>query len=152
MKNNSVITALCLFGMLLFASCDNSPKFFGQKPSMPDSPALSVSEVLEPKNHNRMVKMAGVVQTVCKTEGCWLVLHDNQNNIRVEFNNSSFFAPMDCDGKKTILEGKIEERVVSQDEARLYAKNAGKSEKEIVQYSGDARWPIFVATSLQFAE
>lgn len=74
------------------------------------------------------------INEVCQKKGCWMkvALGENEQSF-VRFTDYGFFAPKNAAGRKTIMDGKAFLSVVSVDELKHYAKDAGKSEEEIAQ-------------------
>lgn len=146
-KNIVILTAL--FPILLLMACNKEPEYYGAEPTVKSS-ELTVSQALEPTNYNSMISVKAKVKAVCKSEGCWTVLSDGKKNIRVVFKDGSFASPMDTEGKTAIVEGKVKEVIVSEEDARLYAENEGKSESDVQSIRGEQRFPIMTAESLRF--
>lgn len=78
------------------------------------------------------VKFSAQVSKVCKNKGCWMKLSlPNGNETMVKFKDYAFFVPKDIEEKKVVVHGKAYVAVVSVEEQRHYAKDAGKNEAEI---------------------
>ncbi len=74
------------------------------------------------------------IQEVCQKKGCWMKVDlGEEKNGFVRFKDYGFFAPMNAAGHDVIMNGKAFVSVVSVDELKHYAKDAGKSEEEIAQ-------------------
>lgn len=146
-------TTMKLFFLLLFSSilfsCSSKDTTFGTPFTLKSDQAITVSEAAKPANYDRVVRVEGDCYQVCQTEGCWLVVTDGKQKLHVIIKDKDFAAPMDCGGKKIALEGKVQEQLTSEDDAREYAGQAGKSEAETNAIVGDQRVAVFVATSLE---
>ncbi len=99
--------------------------------------SLGNSEMLEryqglSQNDSISVKFKGTVQEVCQAKGCWMkvALADGQN-VMVRFKDYAFFVPKDIAGKEVVVQGLAYTDVLSVEDRRHYAKDAGKSDKEI---------------------
>jgi hypothetical protein len=57
---------------------------------------------------------------------------------------------MDTEGKTAIVEGQIEPTIVSEEDARIYAEQAGLDAQKVTAINGEQRIPIFTAESLRF--
>lgn len=80
------------------------------------------------------LKFTAIIEEVCQKKGCWLSVNfDKNNQAFVKFKDYTFFAPMNAAGHKIVLDGKAFVSIVSVDELRHYAKDAGKSEDEIAK-------------------
>ncbi|MFN8358447.1 MAG: DUF4920 domain-containing protein [Candidatus Kapaibacterium sp.] len=142
--------SLYFLSLMMLLSCSKAPNHLGLPFSLPDEHPLTVSEALKPANYDRPIRVEGECYRVCQTEGCWLIVTDGTSKMRVTIKNKDFAAPMDLGSKKIILEGSVQEMLSSEDEAREYAENAGRSEAETNAISGDQRVPMLVATALEF--
>ena len=78
------------------------------------------------------IKLDVPIVEACKVKGCWMNVDlGNGQTMMVRFKDYGFFVPKDCGGKKAIIEGYAYTEVVSVDMLKHYAKDAGKSKKEI---------------------
>lgn len=80
--------------------------------------------------------MEVVVQTKvinsCASKGCWMnVVVNDSLQAFVKFKNYGFFVPTDIKGKNVVMQGKLYKSVTSVEDLKHYAKDAGKSQKEI---------------------
>jgi len=79
------------------------------------------------------LKFASSINEVCTKKGCWMKLDlGNNKESMVRFKDYGFFVPLDAATKEVIVNGKAFVTKVSVDELQHYAKDAGKTEKEIV--------------------
>jgi len=76
-------------------------------------------------------KVRGSITSVCQAKGCWMTMSDGDNEMFVKFKDYGFFMPKDIAGREVIMEGTAYREVVSVDELRHLAKDAGKSKEEI---------------------
>ncbi|HRE58110.1 MAG TPA: DUF4920 domain-containing protein [Candidatus Kapabacteria bacterium] len=143
-------TIALLFVFIAFlCGCSKAPEFYGKEPFV-KTPALTVSQALEPTNFHQSIVVRATVQSVCKTEGCWTILTDGKQSMRVVFAQGRFASPMDTKGKTAIVEGQIEPTIVSEEDARIYAEQAGLDAQKVTAINGEQRIPIFTAESLRF--
>ncbi|MFT5884477.1 MAG: hypothetical protein ACI9IP_000932 [Arcticibacterium sp.] len=79
------------------------------------------------------IQVEGEVNAVCQAKGCWMTVNlDNGETMRVTFKDYGFFVPKNLAGTKVIFKGRPEVSTTSVEELRHYAKDAGKSEEEIL--------------------
>jgi hypothetical protein len=123
------------------------------------STPLSVSELLRPLNQQREVRVQGVISTVCPDDGCWVVVTDNANVLRVESKQKSFEIPKEFLGKKVLIEGMATESVVSRQSPGFaeYERTCGvpsyiSSDTSRVKQLGDIRAVIFTAERVELAD
>src|SRR5690606_5531124 len=103
--------------------------------------AISTEELLmQLENQDSVqVKLASEVQSSCTKKGCWMKVEtgEGQESIMVTFKDYGFFVPVDTThpdvnkGKKAIMEGWAFREVMSVEDQRHYAEDAGKSADEI---------------------
>jgi len=85
------------------------------------------------KDEKKMdMKIRGKVEEVCKKKGCWIImkLNDGQE-MRVTFKDYKIFLPKDVLGREVILDGFAYRDTTTVEMLQHYAKDGGKSEKEI---------------------
>lgn len=84
------------------------------------------------KGDSISVKFKTSIDEVCKKKGCWMKLNlGNDEAAFVKFKDYGFFVPLNADGSKVIVNGVAFVDVVSVNELKHYAKDAGKSQAEI---------------------
>jgi hypothetical protein len=67
-----------------------------------------------------------------KAKGCWMTIATaNGKQMRVRFKDYGFFVPKDISGKTVVINGWAHRELVPVDDLRHYAKDAGKSAKDI---------------------
>ena len=99
--------------------------------------ALSNTEMLKKykslkKGDSVQVKFKSNIKEVCKKKGCWMQMDLSQNKKSfVKFKDYAFFVPLNADNSEAIVNGLAFIDVVSVDELKHYAKDAGKSQTEI---------------------
>jgi hypothetical protein len=150
MKKTITLLSLILFlSAISFAQGDQKVSSYGEKIT-PDKAIESteISKVLADKDSVH-IKISGVVESICQKKGCWLKMDaGNGELMMVRFYDYGFFLPMDCAGKKIILEGNAFKSVTTVDELRHYAEDAGKSKEEINKITDDEKQISFEATGV----
>ena len=147
MLKNSI---LIVFTMLFLISCKNEKTekkvqkqvetsvtytSFGSEIS-PDG-ALSKEEVFSRyknlvEGDTLNVVFTSKINEVCKKKGCWMKLDlGNENESFVKFKDYGFFVPLNSDNREVVVSGKAFIEVVSVNELRHFAIDAGKSEDEV---------------------
>ena len=94
-----------------------------------DSPQVAFADVLkEPKKfEGKTVRIEGVVERVCKTEGCWMQIKpsaDSEAAVRVTFDHK-FSVPKDADKMKFRAEGTVGVKTLSKEEVDHLVKEDG---------------------------
>lgn len=91
--------------------------------------------------------VTGEIATSCQSKGCWMdVKLADSSTMKVTFRDYGFFLPVeDLEGKTVVFTGTAKREVVSVDDQRHYAKDAGKPESEINAITGPKEELRFVA-------
>lgn len=116
-----------------------------------DSPQVAFADVLkEPaKFAGKTVRIEGVVERVCKAEGCWMQIKpgaDSEANVRVTFDHK-FSVPKDADKMKFRAEGVVSVKTLSKEEVDHLVKEDGAKIK--ANADGTAHEVSFVATGVE---
>lgn len=78
------------------------------------------------------IKLAGNVEDVCQTKGCWMTVNmDDNNTMMVRFKDYEFFVPKDAHGKTAIIEGIASVDTISVSERKHYLEDNNASQEEI---------------------
>jgi hypothetical protein len=92
------------------------------------------------------ITVKGEVVEVCQAKGCWMTIDlGNDELMRVKFKDYGFFVPKDAAGKTAIVQGVALKEMVSVDDLRHLAEDAGKSEAEISAITQPQEEYTFVA-------
>lgn len=130
-------TIISIFFLMCFCLSANaqSKSYFGEK--FEPKNVISYDQLFEQMNSQDSVvtQVEGIVESVCLVKGCWVNLVSSKNSdlegMFVQFKDYGFFMPLDCAGKKVVLNGKSYREVTSVYELRHYAEDEGKSKEEI---------------------
>jgi len=104
---------LLIIAIISIISCNNDPRAklpqtgnFGT--AVKEESVKTVEEFCKTidSSNNAHVIVTGVIDEVCKGEGCWLSLH-NQNGeaLFVEIENKAFILPRNIIGKTAVVDG-----------------------------------------------
>lgn len=115
--------------------------------------AVSVNELekmLKESEKLENVVVKGTVTDVCPEKGCWVTLDsDSDQRFFVKMKDYGFFVSTDLKGKKIVLQGDAENKIVSVGELKHYAEDAGKSEKEIAAITTPGKEVRFMASGIR---
>lgn len=109
-------------------------------------PAAQLSEAVAGKDSVQATVAAEVVES-CQAKGCWMdvKLADN-SSMKVTFRDYGFFVPVeDLKGRQVVLTGTAKREVVSVEDQRHFASDAGKTEAEIAAITAPKEELRFVA-------
>lgn len=121
-------------------------KHFGKK--IDAKGAVSVSELPKMLAGKTEVatKLKGKIVAVCQKKGCWMTMDlGNGQSMRVTFKDYAFFVPKDAGSATAIIQGKAMRKVLTEDELRHYAHDAGKSKEEQEKIKGNQEEITFEA-------
>ncbi len=105
----------------------------------------AMMEKLQQEGRVPNIKVRGEVVGVCKKKGCWMVITDGVDSVRVIFKDYGFFVPKDIEGYIVAAEGEAYYDTFSVAEQRHIAEDAGKSAEEIAAITEDIVTPMFEA-------
>ncbi|MCC3157037.1 DUF4920 domain-containing protein [Hymenobacter sp. 15J16-1T3B] len=92
------------------------------------------------------VKLIGEASDVCQAKGCWMTLATaDGKQMRVRFKDYAFFVPKDTKGKTVVIDGWVHREEVSVADQQHYAKDAGKSDKEVAAITKPVQQVNFLA-------
>ena len=96
---------------------------YGSAPAIASAP-LPLDRALSEANLGRTLAVKGRVAEVCKMKGCWMVLTDDKDTVRITFKDYAFFVPRDLAGQTVVAEGILSRKTLTEEEA---AHLAGES-------------------------
>jgi N-glycosylase/DNA lyase len=96
------------------------------------------------------VKVVGKVETVCQAKGCWMNISSEKGapSMHVDFKNYGFFMPKNIAGKSVVMVGKAVKEVVSVENQRHFAEDAGKSAEDVAKITQPKENVKFVASGV----
>ena len=93
------------------------------------------------------VRVEGTVADVCSKMGCWLVLQQGDDSIRVTLKDHGFGVDRDSAGKTASLEGTLRQKDVDPEQAAHFESESRKPEampeKAGLEYEIDAAGVVF---------
>jgi hypothetical protein len=151
-----------IVAFLLITSCGEKKEIaydsFGAK--IDDKEALTINEAKEKfeslKDGDTLnFKFTTKISDVCQKKGCWMKAPLNENEkVRISFKDYGFFAPKNLAELQSdvVLNGKAFINVISVDQLKHYAEDAGKSEEEIAKITEPKRTLSFEADGILVAK
>ncbi|GHA60628.1 DUF4920 domain-containing protein [Pontibacter akesuensis] len=109
-------------------------------------PAAALAEAVAGKDSLQATVAAEVVES-CQAKGCWMdvKLADNRQ-MKVTFRDYGFFLPVEnLEGRQVIFTGTAKREMVSVEDQRHFAEDAGKSASEIAAITAPKEELRFVA-------
>jgi hypothetical protein len=143
---------LSLLFLLPAHAADQDQKTFGKALTLTE-PVNLADAIAEPSLHkDKEILIEGKVFKVCKKKGCWMLLGDNEKNIRVTFKDYAFFVPKTSAEKRARAQGMIIEETLSVKAARHFLKDEGASKAEIKSIKDPIKTASFIASGVQFLD
>jgi hypothetical protein len=130
MKN--IFLSVILSAFVAFVAVGQTEQSYGAKITRDNAVSVAkFNEEIKGKDSLR-VKLEAPIIEACKVKGCWMNVDlGNGQTMMVRFKDYGFFVPKDSGGKTAVIEGYAYTEVVGVDMLKHYAKDAGKSKKEI---------------------
>lgn len=133
---------ILFLGLNLILACNNSAQrsktdengleYFGEEISLDG--AIASEDFFETFTEGDSIKLKvhGVINEVCKKKGCWMSMSIGEDEeMMVRFKDYGFFVPLNADGRSCTVEGWAYKEVMTIDELKHYAFDAGQTEEEI---------------------
>lgn len=76
----------------------------------------------------KTIRVTAKIEDVCTKKGCWMVLVDGKNHMRVRFKDYKFFVPKNSAGYIATVEGTAKLTTISEEMAKHYAEESGDKE------------------------
>lgn len=93
---------------------------FGEAPTVVLADALA-----KPADYkDKAIRLEGTITDVCQKEGCWLVLTDGKQTMRIHMKGHAFAVPKDISGKKIVAEGQLEVKTIPEAMAKHLAEES----------------------------
>jgi hypothetical protein len=122
---------------------------YGRVPTV-ERPTRLADILREPSQFDgRTVRVDGTVSGVCQRKGCWMMLRDGGNEVRIRFRDYGFFVPLDASGRTAAVEGTAKVEVTSEALRRHLAEDAGESPEAIAKITGDTTSVQIVADAVE---
>jgi hypothetical protein len=110
-----------------------------------DEQLSSLTEAIESGEQEEELYVQTEIVQVCQKKGCFFVAQDEDFSARVTFIDYSFFIPTNSAGKTVVVRGTLNEKILSEEQARHYAEDEGKDPSGII---GEQKEYSIVATSV----
>ena len=125
---------------------------------------LSGSPLLDPAAASELFQALAATDTVqtgfkakvlevCQMKGCWMRVElAQEQTVMVRFKDYGFFVPKDIAGSEVWMEGKAFISEVPEGERRHLARDAGRTEQEVMAIRGPERAPEFEASGVRIIQ
>ncbi len=143
---------IALLPALLGADAKGPPataRAFGAALTLDEPTPLSTILERPEAFEKKPILLHGRISDVCQKKGCWTILRDGEQFVRVRFQDYGFFLPGDVQGQEAWVEGVVSVRTLSEREARHYAAESSQGDPESIR--GPQREIGFVASGVRVA-
>lgn len=114
-----------------------SERSFGGELSLDRDGAVDLKRALtDTALHGRPILLRGSVADVCSRKGCWMILGEGEEQMRVTFKDYSFFLPTDSHGHIVLIEGIVSAVELSEEDALHYAEESTTGMNSSQEISG----------------
>lgn len=98
--------------------------------------------------------VVAVIEESCQAKGCWMdVKLSGDDNMKVTFKDYGFFLPVeDLAGREVVFTGVAKKELISVEDQKHFAKDAGKSEAEIASITAPREELRFVADGVKLKQ
>lgn len=118
-----IVSVLAVF-VAASAAFAGESKHYGE-PFGEASTVVLADALAKPEDYkDKAVRMEGTITDVCQAQGCWLVLTDGTLTMRVHMKGHAFAVPKDISGRKVVVEGMVEVKIVPEAMARHLAEES----------------------------
>ncbi len=106
--------------------------------ALSDTPLLTVAQAHAQSAtlDGKHVKLTGEVSQVCQNSGCWFILREGDQNVRITSKGYKYFVPSDAPGMTAVVEGVLAVQTLAIKAAQHYEDDAaaatGKPAKQIL--------------------
>jgi hypothetical protein len=93
------------------------------------APALTVADVFAQAEalNGKVVKVSGEVSKVCQKSGCWFILRDGEQSIRITSKGYKYFVPSTAPGMQGVVEGDLSVKVLDVKTAQHFADDEAEA-------------------------
>jgi cytochrome c-type biogenesis protein CcmE len=126
------LTALAVLGVIGCRPAPIEGTVYGTRPTLTDTTLVSTILKSPTTYMGKRVLVAGLVVQVCEERGCWLQLASDRpsETLKIKVEDGVIVFPMSARGKQAVVEGVIEQVVLTADAARAQAQEHAKEMKQ----------------------
>ncbi|MEO8211462.1 MAG: DUF4920 domain-containing protein [bacterium] len=86
-------------------------------------------------NDGKTILVKGSVSDVCQAMGCWMIMSEGKNNVRVKTDHN-FFLPKDIAGSNAVVIGTFKSTKISEEDAKHYNEESKNPTMKTEDISG----------------
>jgi len=99
----------------------------------------------------QVIKIEGSITEVCQSAGCWALISDVTNEVRV-VTLHKFFLPKDCASSNTTVEGTFKVKEITEEQARHYNDEAKNPKVKTEDIKGPQKVFMIEASGVLIAD
>ena len=126
----------------------DSTNLYGAKPSLLNEQPSALADAIKAESFGKAIRLVSRVTNSCSSKGCWMIINDKDQTVRVTFKDYGFFVPLGFKDRDVVIEGILSEEEVPEDVLKHFAEDEGKSAEEIAKIKGSMKEYTFIATSV----
>jgi hypothetical protein len=128
MKKICAILILVLFSTLLVTAAQ---KEYGKKITLKEKTKISTILQSPDKFVGKKVLINGTILAVCEKRGCWMELSSDKESqkIKIKVKDGEIVFPLTGIGKKALVEGEVEKKTLSKEDAIKQGNEEAKEHK-----------------------
>lgn len=114
---------------------------------------VTIAQLFEnPQNlEGKMIKTDGNITEVCQSMGCWAIISDGTNEIRL-VTQHKFFLPKDCAQSSATVEGTFKVKEITEEQARHYNDEAKNPKVKTEDIKGPQKVLMIEASGVLIAD
>ncbi len=131
----ALLFLLLASGTLLAVGCgSNASTIYGESFAAPGGDLPEVGEVMaDTTMHNREIVLTGTIMDVCQKKGCWIVVSDGTDQMRVTFKDYGFFLPKDASNREVVIRGVVSVETLDEGTAKHYAEESKGEDPDAIE-------------------
>jgi hypothetical protein len=146
------LAAAVLAALATLAACASTRHDSFGEPVARGETVQAAAVIRHPEAYDgRNVVVEGRVDEVCPQKGCWILMRDGDQSLRVTFRNHEFFVPKDCAGRTARIQGEFRVVDLPVELARHFLEDAGQFE-EAQKITAPVRTMTLVASGVELLE
>lgn len=129
-------------------AADQEKTAFGAPLTLTETTPLADAVAKPEAYKGKEILVEATVTKTCKMKGCWMILKDGKDEVRVTFKDYGFFVPKDLADRRARVQGVVARETLSVKAARHYLKDEGASKDAVKKVTAPVETVSFVATGV----
>jgi hypothetical protein len=119
-----LLSAAVLVSAISCRPAEEQGTVYGERPTLTDTTLVSTILSAPDSHLGQRVLVAGTIVQVCEARGCWMQIASDrpEEMLKVKVEDGVIVFPLTARGKRAVVEGVVEQVVLTADEARAEAR------------------------------